>query len=347
VAHLNSAAPAICVAIEEFESLTEEWNELLERCGLASPFLRPAWLRVWLDTFAPDADLIVLGVRDGEQLIGLMPLLRRGDELLLAGDSEICDYADIISSEDMRAVVLDALLSHLDGLSWRRLTLWGIRADSPTLAELDAAASRSGISLELELEAECPRVALPATWDEYLLSLSKKDRHELRRKIRRLGESGEVREYALTDPVEVSAAMPDFLRLHTISRQDKAEFMTADMERFFVKMATTLAEEDSIRLYFLELDGQRVASVLAFNCGEELWLYNSGFDPDFASVSVGLVSKAMALRQAIAEGRSCYDFLRGSEPYKYDLGAEDLDVFRCTLTRDGPTDFESGHSNDC
>jgi CelD/BcsL family acetyltransferase involved in cellulose biosynthesis len=117
------------------------------------------------------------------------------------------------------------------------------------------------------------------------------------------------------------------------------------MERFFRRMTAELSREDLIRLYFLELDGQRMASVLAFNSGDEVWLYNSGFDPAYASVSVGLVSKALALRQAIAEGKRCYDFLRGAEPYKYDLGARDLQVLRCTLQR-GNTFEETITSND-
>jgi CelD/BcsL family acetyltransferase involved in cellulose biosynthesis len=290
---------------------------------------------VWHRTLAPDSDLLLLTVREDDRLIGIVPLSHRGDDLLLAGDSEICDYMDIISPPHLIEIVLDAVLSGTAAGPWRRLILWGLRADSPTLAALPALAAEAGLSLETEIEAVCPRVNLPASWEDYLQSLSKKDRHELRRKIRRLGEAGQTREYALSDPSEVAAAMPDFLRLHTVSRQDKAEFMTPPMALFFRQMTAELSGEDLIRLYFLELDGQRVASALAFNCDGELWLYNSGFDPAFASVSVGLVSKALVLRQAISEGRTCYDFLRGAEPYKYDLGARDLEVFRCTLLRTG------------
>lgn len=328
----------LCVVEEDLEDLAPEWHNLLQEAGLTSPFLEPAWLQVWLAELAPGADLLLLGVRDGDRLLGLMPLLRQGEDLILAGDSEICDYSDAVSLPGHRGVVLEALFDHLqtDDLqrrSWRRLLLWGIRADSPTLSELPPLAERAGLALTVEPEAVCPRVMLPSSWEEYLLSLSKKDRHELRRKIRRLGETGTVTEYLLSSPEEIAAALPDFLRLHRTSRQDKAEFMTARMEQFFRSMTAALSAEDRVRLYFLELDGLRVATVLAFDAGDELWLYNSGFDPTYSSASVGLASKALALRMAIAEGKRCYDFLRGSEPYKYDLGATDLMVFRCVLTR--------------
>ncbi|MEE8347693.1 MAG: GNAT family N-acetyltransferase, partial [Dehalococcoidia bacterium] len=69
-------------------------------------------------------------------------------------------------------------------------------------------------------------------------------------------------------------------------------------------------------------------------CGNgEALLYNSGYNPDYAYLSVGLLSKALALRKAIEEGRSRFDFLRGPEPYKYDLVARDVAVYRCTVRR--------------
>jgi len=336
-------APPCCRATRvDLDGLSDEWAALLEASGSRSPFLQWAWQQVWWQDLAPDAAPLMLAMRDAGRLVGIVPLLRTGGELALSGDSEICDYMDIICLPGAEVDVLDAALAELSSEPWTRLVFWGLRADSPTLPALREAAERHELRLQLEPEAICPRVPLAATWDAYLEGLTKKDRHELRRKIRRFtGLGGEIREYALSDPSEISAALADFFRLHTISRQDKAAFMTPLMERFFRDMAAALAPLDLIRLYFLELDGKRVASVLAFDCGDELWLYNSGFDPAFASASVGLVSKAFALKQAIAEGKACYDFLRGQEPYKYDLGAHDLQVFRCTLIRDLAPDVET------
>lgn len=311
---------------------------LLSQASNESPFLRPAWLRVWHTLQAPDSDLLLLAVSDGADLTGIVPLLIDTDRVALAGDPEICDYMDLIALPGQHAAVLNAALKYLRGRRFGRISFWGLRSDSPTLTALRQLEDPAFV-LSLEEEAVCPRVTLPPSWDDYLLTLSKKDRHELRRKIRRMMEvGGTAREYYLAERDDVAAAMPDFLRLHRESRPDKAEFMTAAMEHFFTEMAVTLAEEDRIRLYFLEIDERRVAGVFAFNCGDELWLYNSGFDPAFASASVGLVSKAIVLRQAIEGGKRCYDFLRGAEPYKYDLGAKDLQVFRATLTRSDASD---------
>jgi len=86
-------------------------------------------------------------------------------------------------------------------------------------------------------------------------------------------------------------------------------------------------------MIFLRLGGRRVASVLCFRAGDELLLYNSGYDPLFAGLSVGLLSKALALKRAIDLGSKRFDFLRGAERYKYELGAQDLAVRRCLIRR--------------
>ena len=51
--------------------------------------------------------------------------------------------------------------------------------------------------------------------------------------------------------------------------------------------------------------------------------YQSGWDPRFARHSIGSVLVLHALERAADEGAHTFDFLRGSEPYKYRFGARD------------------------
>ena len=73
--------------------------------------------------------------------------------------------------------------------------------------------------------------------------------------------------------------------------------------------------------------------ILAFENASTVFLYNSGYDPQYASFSIGLASKALILGEAIEAGRRCADFLRGHEPYKYDLGGKDRQVYKATVRR--------------
>lgn len=317
------------------QEIAEDWCRLLGASGRRSPFLHPAWHAVWSQSFpAAEGERFLLTVRDGAHLRFVVPLERRGAHLALAGDHQVCDYMDIIATPEADGAAWSRLLDELAALPWQELVLWGLPEDSPTRQIVPWLAAARGWSVEDALEAVCPRVALPNSWDDYLATLSKKDRHELRRKLRRFQEAGStLRVATLTRPDAVRANLDDFIRLHTASRQDKREFMTPQMEAFFRAMAVALAAHGLVRLSFVELDGARVAGLLAFDAGDALLLYNSGYDPALAHASVGIVSKALLLREAIAEGKRWFDFLRGAEPYKYDLGGKDYEVHTLTVRR--------------
>ncbi len=94
-----------------------------------------------------------------------------------------------------------------------------------------------------------------------------------------------------------------------------------------------LASRDQLKLFFLEVDGARVAACICFDYAGSYLLYNSGYDPEFARLSVGLLNKALCIRDAIEEGRSRFEFLRGTERYKYDLGATDRALYRISAQR--------------
>ncbi len=310
-----------------------EWRALLPRTVANKVFVSPTWLRVWWQEFGAGRELLLLSVRRQGELVGMVPLMRDGDRLCFAGDTQICDYMDVVAATGEEAAVLSAVLRSLSEEPWRELVLWAVPEGSPTLDALKAEAPALGLRVDIEPEDVCPRLDLPATWEEYLAGLSKKDRHELRRKLRKLSQGRDVRLEAIDQPGALEAALDDFLRLYRESRADKAAFMTEEMERFFRAIVAALAVEGQVELFFLTLSGVRVAAVLCFRTGDESLLYNSGYDPDYAYLSVGLLSKAMVLRKAIEEGKQRFDFLRGPEPYKYDLGATDRPVYRCTVRR--------------
>ena len=127
--------------------------------------------------------------------------------------------------------------------------------------------------------------------------------------------------------------MREFFTLLRASREDKNEFMTPDRERFFLDMAHELASRDQFRLYFLEVDGEKVAACICFDYGGDFLLYNSGYEPGYSRLSVGLLNKALSIRTAIEENRKVFNFLKGNERYKYNLGGRDEAVFHISVTR--------------
>ncbi len=320
-------------ATAETRDIDSEIDCLLALQSEHTTFLHPSWLRSWFDEFGDEREPLILRAGD-DGALAIAPLMREEGRVTFMGDSSVCDFMDVLVAPDRRDEAYRKIWAKLCAEDWSELRLWGLMDCSPTRAALKSLAAGSGYAVAEEPEAVAPRLALPATWDDYLASLSKKDRHELRRKMRRLFESGANVELKVFEtPDDVSAAMDDFLHLHTVSRQDKAEFMSGRMPEFFRRMASALAHAGLVRLFMLYVSGKPAATVLGFDAGSFLYMYNSGYDPDLAGLSVGLVSKALCLRWAIENGKKGLDFLRGNEPYKYDLGATDQQIYTITIRR--------------
>ena len=126
--------------------------------------------------------------------------------------------------------------------------------------------------------------------------------------------------------------MNAFIHLHRVSQPQKALFMDPRREAFFDDMGKAMAREGILRLAWVESRGKPIASVVSFVYGKTWGLYNSGFDPEYREFSPGIVLVAHTIQRAIEEGLEVYDFLRGPEPYKYDFGAKDRDLFRLRLS---------------
>jgi CelD/BcsL family acetyltransferase involved in cellulose biosynthesis len=321
-------------AAAQTRDIDTEIDRLLARQLERPPFLHPAWLRVWFEEFGADREPVFIRAGSDDATLAIATLMREDSRLTFMGDSSVCDFMDFLVVPDRADEAYQAVWTQVCDEEWSELSLWGLMACSPSRPAIKALAAASGYDVSEELEAVAPRLALPSTWDDYTASLGKKDRHELRRKMRRLLEGGAAVDLrVVTDQAEVSAAMEEFLALHTASRQDKADFMSGQMAVFFRRMASVMAAAGLLRLFMLHLNAKPAASVLCFDAGSHLYLYNSGYDPALAGLSVGLVSKAQCLGWAIENGKQGLDFLRGNEPYKYDLGAQDQEIFTLTVRR--------------
>ena len=321
------------VVSHSFASLQEEWDRLIPASPSDSPFLTWRWQRLWWETFGEGAEPLLLVFHQDGQPLGIAPLMRREDSLSFIGETDLFDYHDFIVPQGQEEAFYPRMAEHLASEAWEEVVLRSLPQESPTLVHLPELARAQGWSCQIDQEDVSPGTVLPNGWDDYLGGLSKKDRHELRRKLRRLQGTAGVSYTVCSDPETVSEALGDFLDLMAQSRDEKRLFLTAPRERFLRAMAQEMAEAGTLRLCFLEQDGQRMAAALCFDYHGQRFLYNSGFDHQYGNLSVGLLVKALSLQQAITEGLSYFDFLRGDEPYKYDLGGTDRLVYRMVLRR--------------
>jgi CelD/BcsL family acetyltransferase involved in cellulose biosynthesis len=218
---------------------------------------------------------------------------------------------------------------------WDAIDLRSLPAESPSRRIVPRLAAERGWHSWCEVEETCPAVALPADWETYLAGLGKKDRHELRRKLRKAESAPMPITWRLVkDAAALPAAVDTFIALHQRSSADKADFMDAAMVGFFRSLPAVLGELGWLEVALLDVAGEPAAAYLSFDYGGRIYLYNSGYEPRFGEWSTGLVLLARRIQAAIAAGVPCFDFLRGDERYKYDLGGADHFVYRVLVRRD-------------
>ena len=316
-----------------FAEIHGDWQALLPQGALDTVFVTPQWQEVWWSEFGDGAEQLLLCLPGSQGLQGLAPLMRRQGKITLLGDEDLYDYNDLLVRQGAEEQFYTLLFDHLKDEDWDILELFPLPAASPTLRLAPELAIQRGFQVEILQEDVCPGLDLPKDWDGYLGGLSKKDRHELRRKLRRLEGAGDYHWYCRSEPGEVESSLDSFFALLRLSREDKDRFMTLQRERFFRKVIGAMAQLGAVRLFFMELEGRQVASALCFDYGPSRMLYNSGFNPEYGYYSVGLLLKALCIKDAIEGGLPYFDFLRGDEPYKYDLGGKDQVLYRMVVKR--------------
>ena len=329
------------------QDLEAEWNDLLAETCCHVPFLRYEYLQTWWQTrgggeWPEDAQLVIVTARQDGHLTGIAPLFMADWEgkssLMLLGSIEISDYLDLIARPaDMPAFtreLLAFLKSDASGLQdWERLDLYNVIESSPTPAALETAAAEQGFAYAQEDFRPAMTLSLPGDWETYLAGIDKKQRHEIRRKMRRsYSNQLPVRWYIAQDPRTIDAEIGEFLRLMALD-PEKAVFLTPPMRENFRLTVRCAFEKDCLLLAFLEIDGNKAAAYLCFDYLDQLWVYNSGMDGTYTEYSPGWVLLGELLKWGNENGRKIFDFMRGDEDYKARFGANRREVLRVTVNR--------------
>jgi CelD/BcsL family acetyltransferase involved in cellulose biosynthesis len=316
---------------QNFESLAASWKDPGHRLEWTSIFVLPYWLETWWRAFGTGAEEHMCAVTENDSIIGIAPLMIKDGRASFIGSADVCDYMDFIVEPGKEGAFFTVILEHLKQIDVSELYLEALRTDSAAFTHLIDVAKTQGYTTSCTLTDVSLDLELPPTWEEYLDTLSSKQRREVGRKLRRLYESSDIEYRIFEDPDEIKDIMDLFLRLLRDSRSDKAMFMTERMESFFNSIAESMAQVGLLRMGVLSIHTLPVASIMSFDYNNSIYLYNSGYDPPHGYLSVGLLSKVFSIKDSIERGRKRYDFLKGAEEYKYRLGGREIPIHSCRI----------------
>lgn len=326
---LSTLETRILRSANELVPLSEQWYDLWFRSG-QSPFQSPMWLLPWIEHFTGD-NLVVVAIHAESKLVAIAPfyLWSEGRErkMLLAGNG-VSDYLDLCVDPVYRTQAIAAIeecLEYHEG--WNNCEFNQLPANSILLQSKQCLAEPGVPCLLLDLQNKSRDGFAPLRQIEKL--------RYYRRRAAKLGHCEITRAtFANTIPL-----MHELFRLHALRWRNRGEAGVLDrdlVQQFHLAVADKMANSGHLRLYALTLNGQTVGVLYAFVDSRSTYYYLSGFDPEFEKISPGTLLIGHAIEEAIIEQHREFNFLRGSEPYKYSWGAAEQETFRAAINRCAP-----------
>ncbi|MDQ3983082.1 MAG: GNAT family N-acetyltransferase [Actinomycetota bacterium] len=304
------------------------WPELLKGDPDRHVFGTPEWNRVWWEEFGAGKELFVLDVRREDQPVGIVPLYRKIEDdrriLRFVGGIDLTDYVGPICAAEDRRAVAAAFVEWLrtTEVGWDELDAHNLPVPFGFAEFLVERADQCGFRFALDQEETAAVLPLPPDWDAYLASLDSKERHELKRKRRRLLRDHPDAAFRTATAETLEADLRTFVDMHRGAEGLKGHFMRPEVATFFERVAHAFMPLGWLRLDFLEIAGRAVASTFGFELDGVFYLYNSSYEPDAARVSPGLMLVSNLVEECIERDFEHFDFLRGPERYKYQLGSQ-------------------------
>lgn len=314
----------------DLRGLASEWDDLLAASSVPNVFLTWTWVSAWMDTLGSHHRLLTVTARDPSdgRLVGLAPLaietrtippLPVHRTLVMVGSRPAApDHLDLILRRGHEHVAESLWSAALRTDGWHLIDLDGLRPGSH-LADL--VRRRLGHAAHSIRTSPCPYLELPASWDEYASGLGRNLRQNLGRYARKLDrEAGEpVVERLVSEPGEAESTVLDLAELHRRSRaagRDNTAFHHDGMVEFHRRVASRFAAEGKLRMHRLDVGDRAAAIIYCFRHGDVISFYQTGYDPELSRYGPGRRIMATAIRSAIEEGATEFDFLRGDERYK-------------------------------
>jgi len=319
-----------------FDELHAEWNDLVTRSASNTIFSTWEWQSTWWKHYQP-GDLHIVACRDdADTLIGIGAWFVHDVEgervLRTIGCVDVTDYVDLIVDHAHLDAVHAEFAAYLSDNRryFDRINLCNIPEASPTCAGFPRLLELRGFNAELVVQEVCPIIQLPADWETFLNSLDKKERHEIRRKIRRAEGEAAIEVLIVDESHDREHWFAQFIALMRASHPEKAKFLDDPQNlAFFQAILPLIYENGWLKLSFLIVDGTPSAAYCDFDYDQRILVYNSGLLPDKnAHLSTGIVLLAYNIRRAIETGHHIFAFLRGNETYKYRMGGQDTRVFK-------------------
>lgn len=318
------------------------WDDLVGQSAMPSPFLTYDWCEAWWTAFYKSRELFFLSfLGPQDELLGVAPLYRtsrpdhtntrfpiRMIRFLGTGTGGVSTSLGLVMRRGYEAVGASHFLQWLSRSrsEWDVLDLHYMPSEClPTTTLIDELTrTRWFHSRRDQLRLS---VFLPEQYDDYLRSLSKTMRADIRHDRRHMAERGRARVYKICTEKELSPALEALFQLNTRrwkERGERGSFATTEKRIFAQEMTRRFLSRGLLEFWAMELDNRIVAVECGLRYGGVCYPPWVALDPTLKCFSPGSVLKSRIIEQLIRDGIRTYDFMQGDEPYKMRWGPEKL-----------------------
>ena len=326
------------ITSEEFDLIRAEWNDLLARSACDSVFLRWEWIHSWWNIFKTGRALLILAARLDGRLVGIAPFYLdstgpSGTRVLRFCSEELSpDYMDVFAErgreEDVARAIVNDLIARAG--EWDQIVLDHLRAESSLLRDPSLFRNYPHTS---RTSSQCPYIKIEGAFDDYYRSRSRLASFGLKKKLKILLEEKVIHRIA-GDEEEVTrgiGALFDFHEKKTRLSGIRSNLLSPGVRQFHEDVSRHFFQEKILRLHLL-CDGKTpVSAIYAFDFNGKIFIFQTGFDPDWSKWSVGAVLFYVCVRQAFQDGLTEFDFLKGTESYKALWATAVRDEMRLTI----------------
>lgn len=306
------------------EKIAPEWGRLVTD-SFAAVFSQPAWYLAWLDAYSP-ANIAVVTAREGERLIGVLPLSRtrtdaRGLYFRQVAPIARGDYQPPVVEPEHVAEALPAMLDAAVRHFGRRGVYWfpNVPRTDPSIEVLRSYFRSRGMPW-VETTEDAPRLRLDGRdFEAVEKDWTSSHRKDVRRQTKRLAaEKGAVSLWQPSSIEEADPVLSEFFKVHDekwLSQGYPGMFQTPGQQAHFRAVLRHLWGK-GLHFSTVRCGEVNVSYQFGFFSGQWVQWYRPSYRTEFGVYSPSKIHVGLVLEEACRQNWNGIDFLLGAEPYK-------------------------------
>jgi len=324
-----------CV-LEDPEELSQQWLTLQDQAD-CSYFLSWGWIGTWLQQIAIGLRPQLVRVWHGDQLVGLAIFVPRAIKRRLVFSASalflheypfdhknmVIEYNGLLAARGHERGVCASTVEHLLQAcpQYDEFHFGAIAEGLARGCLLQAADNRAG--MQINEESTAWHVALDALepgMDNYLATLSKNRRNQLRRSMRLYEQQGPLDLVEAQDTAQALDFFEDLKELHGRQHQLKGEggaFANPHWEQFHRALIQARFGAAEVQLIRVSSAAMTIGYLYNFVWRKQVYVLQTGFRPvDDKRDLPGYVVHALAIVYNRDKGMDSYDLMHGDDLYK-------------------------------